>query len=143
MDIRVIGESIFNIESDCIVYFVDNNFANNDSLELIKYAGNRLLNTFSKISSIPTSQVKVVPAFDLKANYILLTVIPKNIQSKEDKEFLKEIFDNIIETFEMHEFNTMAIDIKRLNNSYGSEYCDELKKYLRSLDKDFVVFLCK
>ena len=52
MDIRVVSESIFNIESDCIVYFVDNAFSNEDTMEIITKAGNRLLDVFSKISSL-------------------------------------------------------------------------------------------
>lgn len=143
MDIRVTGESIFNIESDCILYFVDNAFCNEDSLELIKMAGNRLLTVFSKISSLATGDIKVIPAFDLKACYIILSTIPKNIENEKEKNFLKEIFDKIVASFEKYEFNTMAVDIKRLNESYGKDHCDVFKNYLRNLDRDFVVFLCK
>lgn len=143
MDIRVTGESIFDIESDCILYFVDNAFCNKDSLDLVEKAGDRLLNVFSKISSISTGDVKVVPAFDLKTLYIILATLPKNIENEEEKNFLKEIFDKILDSFEKYEFNTMAIDIKRLNDSYGKKHSDEFKNYLRNLDKDFVVFLCK
>ena len=52
MDIRVVSESIFDIESDCILYFVDNAFSNDDTMEIISKAGNRLLDVFSKLSSL-------------------------------------------------------------------------------------------
>lgn len=143
MDIRVVGESIFDIESDCILYFVDNAFTNKDTLELVEQCGNRILNTFSKISSIPTGDLKIVPAFDLKADYIILSVIPKNIENDEDRHFLKGIFYKIMENFEKYEFNTLAVDIKRLNDSYGKKHCDIFKECLRNLDMDIVIFLCK
>ena len=69
MDIRVVSESIFNIESDCIVYFVDNAFSNDDTMEIISKAGNRLLDVFSKLSSLATGEYKIIPAFNLKTIY--------------------------------------------------------------------------
>ena len=85
MDIRVVSESIFNIESDCIVYFVDNAFSNEDTMEIITKAGNRLLDVFSKISSLATGEFKTVPAFNLKATYVVLCSIPPKIEKEEEK----------------------------------------------------------
>ena len=118
MDIRVVSESIFNIESDCIVYFVDNAFSNEDTMEIITKAGNRLLDVFSKISSLATGEFKTVPAFNLKATYVLVEI-------------------------ERHKFNTLAVDVTRLSNSYSSKHSEILKKFLRYVSDDVVVFMCK
>ena len=48
-----------------------------------------------------------------------------------------------MENFEKYEFNTLAVDIKRLNDSYGKKHCDIFKECLRNLDMDIVIFLCK
>ena len=92
MDIRVVSESIFNIESDCIVYFVDNAFSNEDTMEIITKAGNRLLDVFSKISSLATGEFKTVPAFNLKATYVVLCSIPPKIEKEEDEKFLDCVY---------------------------------------------------
>lgn len=143
MDIRVVGENIFYIESDCVIYFVDNAFSDTDTNILVEHSGDRLLDVFSKLSSLPTGEFKVVPAFNLKTDYILLSVIPKNLDNEKDEKFLKEIFENITSCFERYEFNTIAIDIKRLENSYGKRHSEIFKNYLRNLNRDLVVFLCK
>ena len=119
MDIRVVSENIFDIESDCIVYFVDNSFSNDDTMEIISKAGNRLLDVFSKLSSLTTGEFKVVPAFNLKATYIVLCSIPQKIEKEEDEKFLEDIFSDILLEIERREFNTVAVDITRLSNSYG------------------------
>ena len=143
MDIRVVSESIFDIESDCIVYFVDNSFSNEDTMEIISKAGNRLLDVFSKLSSLVTGAFKVVPAFNLKATYIVLCSIPQKIEKEEDEEFLEDIFSNILIEIEKHEFNTVALDVTRLSNSYSSKHNEILKKFLRYVSDDVVVFMCK
>ena len=133
MDIRVVSESIFNIESDCIVYFVDNAFSNEDTMEIITKAGNRLLDVFSKISSLATGEFKTVPAFNLD----------KKIEKEEDEKFLEEIFSDILVEIERHKFNTLAVDVTRLSNSYSSKHSEILKKFLRYVSDDVVVFMCK
>ena len=143
MDIRVVCDNIFDIESDCIVYFVDNSFSNDDTMKIISKAGNRLLDVFSKLSSLTTGEFKVVPAFNLKATYIVLCSIPQKIEKEEDEKFLEGIFSNILIEIERREFNTVAVDITRLSNSYGSKHSEVFKKFLRNLNNDIVVFLCK
>ena len=143
MDIRVVSESIFNIESDCIVYFVDNAFSNEDTMEIITKAGNRLLDVFSKISSLATGEFKTVPAFNLKATYVVLCSIPPKIEKEEDEKFLEEIFSDILVEIERHKFNTVAVDVTRLTNSYSSKHSEILKKFLRYVSDDVVVFMCK
>ena len=108
MDIRVVSESIFDIESDCIVYFVDNAFSNDDTMEIISKAGNRLLDVFSKLSSLATGEYKIIFA---------------GIKKRE--------------------FNTVAVDITRLSNSYSFKHSEIFKKFLRNIDDDIVVFMCK
>ena len=95
MDIRVVSESIFDIESDCIVYFVDNAFSNDDTMEIISKAGNRLLDVFSKLSSLATGEYKIIPAFNLKTIYTIISSIPQKIETSEDENFLEEIFEDI------------------------------------------------
>ena len=143
MDIRVVSENIFDIESDCIVYFFDNSFSNDDTMEIISKAGNRLLDVFSKLSSLTTGEFKAVPAFNLKATYIVLCSIPQKIEKEEDEKFLEDIFSDILLEIERREFNTVAVDITRLSNSYGSKHSEVFKKFLRNLNNDIVVFLCK
>ena len=139
MDIRVVSESIFDIESDCIVYFVDNAFSNDDTMEIISKAGNRLLDVFSKLSSLATGEYKIIPAFNLKTIYTIISSIPQKIETSEDEKFLEEIFAGI----KKREFNTVAVDITRLSNSYSFKHSEIFKKFLRNIDDDIVVFMCK
>ncbi|WP_288979297.1 macro domain-containing protein [uncultured Parvimonas sp.] len=143
MDIRVVSESIFDIESDCIVYFVDNAFSSEDTMELVSKAGDRLLDVFSKISSFATGEFKIVPAFNLKTTYVIISSIPQSIETEEDEKFLEEIFSNILSGIEKYEFNTIAVDVTRLSNSYSSKHSEVFKRFLRNVKKDIVVFMCK
>ena len=143
MDIRVVSESIFDIESDCIVYFVDNVFSSEDTMELVSKAGDRLLDVFSKISSFATGEFKIVPAFNLKTTYVIISSIPQSIETEEDEKFLEEIFSNILSGIEKYEFNTIAVDVTRLSNSYSSKHSEVFKRFLRNVKKDIVVFMCK
>lgn len=143
MDIRVVSESIFDIESDCIVYFVDNAFSSEDTMELVSKAGDRLLDVFSKISSFATGEFKIVPAFNLKTTYVIISSIPQSIETEEDEKFLEEIFLNILSGIEKYEFNTIAVDVTRLSNSYSSKHSEVFKRFLRNVKKDIVVFMCK
>ncbi|MBK1469142.1 macro domain-containing protein [Parvimonas parva] len=143
MDIRVVSESIFDIESDCIVYFVDNAFSSEDTMELVSKAGDRLLDVFSKISSFATGEFKIVPAFNLKTTYVIISSIPQSIETEEDEKFLEEIFSNILSGIEKYEFNTIAVDVTRLLNSYSSKHSEVFKRFLRNVKKDIVVFMCK
>ena len=135
MDIRVVSESIFDIESDCIVYFVDNAFSNDDTMEIISKAGNRLLDVFSKLSSLATGEYKIIPAFNLKTIYTIISSIPQKIETSEDENFFAGI--------KKREFNTVAVDITRLSNSYSFKHSEIFKKFLRNIDDDIVVFMCK
>lgn len=143
MDIRVVSESIFDIESDCIVYFVDNAFSSEDTMELVSKAGDRLLDVFSKISSFANGEFKIVPAFNLKTTYVIISSIPQRIENEEDEKFLEEIFSNILSGIEKYEFNTIAVDVTRLSNSYSSKHSEVFKRFLRNVKKDIVVFMCK
>lgn len=143
MDIRVVSESIFDIESDCILYFVDNAFSNDDTMEIISKAGNRLLDVFSKLSSLATGEFKIVPAFNLKSTYVVIVSIPQKIDTEEDEKFLEEIFLDILRGINNRRFNTVAVDITRLSNSYSFKHSEIFKKFLRSVNDDIVVFMCK
>ena len=143
MDIRVVSESIFDIESDCIVYFVDNAFSNDDTMEIISKAGNRLLDVFSKLSSLATGEYKIIPAFNLKTIYTIISSIPQKIETSEDENFLEEIFEDIFAGIKKREFNTVAVDITRLSNSSSFKHSEIFKKFLRNIDDDIVVFMCK
>lgn len=143
MDIRVVSESIFDIESDCIVYFVDNAFSNDDTMEIISKAGNRLLDVFSKISSFATGEFKIVPAFNLKATYVVIGSIPQKIETEEGEKFLEENFLNILNEINSRGFNTVAVDVTRLSNSYSFKHSEIFKKFLRNINDDIVVFMCK
>lgn len=145
MDIRIVGESIFNIDSDCIIYFVDNAFANDDSMELISKSGDRILDVFSKISSIPTYDFKIVPAFNIKSKYIALTVLPNKIEDDEVEKRLFETFNKIFLEFQERDFNKISLDVKRLEKNYSLRHGEIFKKFLRNRNntEDIVVFLCK
>lgn len=143
MDIRVVSESIFDIESDCIVYFVDNAFSNDDTMEIVSNAGNRLLDVFSKLSSFATGEFKIVPAFNLNATYAIIASIPQKIETEEDERFLEEIFFNILNGLKNRGFNTVAVDVTRLSNSYSFKHSEIFKKFLKNINDDFVVFMCK
>ena len=143
MDIRIVGEDIFNIQSDCVIYFVDNAFSDEETMELVTHTGNRIIEVFSKISSLATGEFKVVPAFNLKATYIVLMVLPKELNEINDENFLKSIFENILNAFDKYSFNTMAIDISRLERNYGKKHGEVFKDFLRNSNKDIVVYICK
>lgn len=146
MDIRIVGESIFDINADCIFYFVDNAFTDKDSMDLVSKSGDRILDLFSNISSIPTYEYKIIPAFDIKSTYISLVVLPKRIDNEVEEERVYNLFNEIYTSIKDREFNKLAFDLKRLENSYSSKHCEILKRFLKKLDKsgeDIVVFMCK
>lgn len=146
MDIRIVGDSIFDINSDCIVYFVDNAFTNKDSMDLISNAGDRILNIFSNLSSISTYDFQIIPAFNIKSTYICLITVPNVIETEDDEARILELFDKMYTEFKNRNFTKISFDIKRLECSYGIKHCELLKKFLRKIDsckEDIVVFMCK
>lgn len=146
MDIRIVGESIFDINTDCIFYFVDNTFTDKDSIDLISKSGDRILDVFSNVSSIPTYDYRIVPAFDINSTYISLVVLPKEFETEVEERMIYELLDKIYSSMKERNFNKIAFDLRRLENSYGKKHCDILKNFLRKIDKDgedIVVFICK
>ena len=69
--------------------------------------------------------------------------VNSEIEKEEDEKFLEEIFSDILVEIERHKFNTVAVDVTRLSNSYSSKHSEILKKFLRYVSDDVVVFMCK
>ena len=145
MDIRIIFEDVFEIESDGLVFFSDNALLDEGSNSLIENAGERVLLPLSKIQGVATGDVKLIPGFDLKQLYIFLTVLPEDIESKLNQKLFKDSFKKIIELSKEFNLESIAINLNYLKERYGEYYIDCLNRVLRSDDykfEDLIVFLC-
>ena len=145
MDIRFVKGNIFELQSDAILYFIENSLLEENSKKLVKKAGERILEPLTKISGIEKGECKIIPAFNLISDYVILANLPENL-----KDYNKNIFKNLIynvfcemKKFEIHSLN---IDYSFLTEKYSSEFVNLINEVIdeKSLRiSDFLVFMCK
>lgn len=145
MDIRFVKGNIFELQSDAILYFIENSLLEENSKKLFEKAGERILEPLTKISGIEKGECKIIPAFNLISDYVILANLPENL-----KDYNKNIFKNLIynvfcemKKFEIHSLN---IDYSFLTEKYSSEFVNLINEVIdeKSLRiSDFLVFMCK
>lgn len=146
MDIRFKDKNIFEVSTESIVYFSDNSLIGEKSDVLINRAGDRILDTIQKLNGCSTGEVKIVPGYDLKQNYVLLSVLPENLNSEIDKKLFKNIFNNIFLMLDEYNIASFAIDVKYMSTKFGDEYIKLLNEIVRSDEykySDYTIYMCK
>ena len=146
MDIRYIDKDIFEIESDSIVYFTDNSLIGKDSDVLLNKAGNRALESIQKLNGCATGEIKIIPGYNTKQYYIILSVLPNSIDSDKNIYLFKRLFTKLFEVAEEYNINSFAIDVLYMQSRYGAEYIRLLNNIIRSVElkySDFILYLCK
>lgn len=145
MDIRFVKGNIFELQSDAILYFIENSLLEENSKKLVEKAGERILEPLTKISGIEKGECKIIPAFNITSDYVILANLPDDLRNNN-----KNIFKNLIykvfcemKKFEIHSLN---IDYSFLTEKYSSEFVNLINEVIdeKSLRiSDFLVFMCK
>ena len=83
----------------------------------------------TKISGIEKGECKIIPAFNLISDYVILANLPENL-----KDYNKNIFKNLIynvfcemKKFEIHSLN---IDYSFLTEKYSSEFVNLINEVI-------------
>ncbi len=145
MDIRYTFEKIFDVDSEAIVFFSTNDLLEG-SQDLMERAGSRASESLTKIQGCPTGGVRIIPGYDLRQLYILLTVLPEDIDSEINKRLFDNSFNEIIKTAKQYDIMSLAINIDYLKEKYSQDYIESLNRVLNSEAHkfdDFIVYLCR
>ncbi|MFY9284867.1 MAG: macro domain-containing protein [Miniphocaeibacter sp.] len=146
MDIRFTNENIFDVNAESIVYFTDNTLIGEKSNELIENAGERVLETIQKLNGCPTGEVKIIPGYNLKQNYVFLSVLPEKIENEIEIELFKRIFNKLFKLAEEYKISSFAIDVLYMQTMYGDDYLKLLNNVVRSADlkyDDYTIYMSK
>ncbi|QQK07813.1 macro domain-containing protein [Miniphocaeibacter halophilus] len=146
MDIRFTNDNIFDVNAESIVYFTDNTLIGEKSNELIENAGERILETIQKLNGCPTGEVKIIPGYNLKQNYVFLSVLPEKIENKVEIELFKSLFNKLFILAEEYKISSFAIDVLYMQTIYGDNYIRLLNNIVRSTDmkyNDYTIYMSK
>ncbi|WP_099203007.1 macro domain-containing protein [Miniphocaeibacter massiliensis] len=135
MDIRFTNKNVFDVEADAILYFTDNSLIGEKSNELIEKAGNRIIDSIQKLNGCATGDIKIVPAFNLRQLYIILSVLPEKIDTNIQKELFNNVFIKLFKVLEEYELDSVVIDVSYMQRKYGVEYSVLLNRIVK--DKRF------
>lgn len=145
MDIRFVKGNIFELQSDAILYFIENSLLEENSKKLVEKAGERILEPLTKISGIEKGECKIIPAFNITSDYVILANLPDDLRNNNKNIFKNLIYNAFCEMkkFEIHSLN---IDYSFLTEKYSSEFVNLINEVIdeKSLRiSDFLVFMCK
>lgn len=146
MDIRFEKMDIFDQTFDAIVYFSKNDLLGADFTELFKHTSEKIEESFISLGAIPTGVAKLVPAQDLKADYLILSVIPEDLDTNRDIYLFESALNAIFDLVEKYQLSEMAIDVEQLKNNYGQKYVNILNRLIHQRRRelsDFVLHLCQ
>lgn len=146
MDIRFKDKNIFEVSTESIVYFSDNSLIGEKSDVLIRRAGNRILDTIQKLNGCATGDVKIVPGYDLKQNYVFLSVLPEKLESEIDRKLFKNIFKKVFLMLDEYNIASFAIDVNYMSMKFGDEYIKLFNEIIRSDEykySDYTIYMCK
>lgn len=144
MDIRFTNENIFETDSESLVYFTDHSLLGSQSNFLIEKAGEGIIEPLIKQKGCATGEVKIVPAFNLDAEYVILSVLPETdhpLSEKMFEEMLLQIF-NILVDYEIH---SVSLDLKYIKKVFDQGYVailNEIIKKKRRDNIDVLLYLC-
>lgn len=145
MDIRFTHEDIFETETEAVVYFTDHSLLGEQSKHLIKRTGERIMDSLVQQNGCATGEVKIVPAFELKSNYIVLSVLPEDSNPLSEilfKDMLLQIF-NICFEYNIH---SLSLDLRYIKQVFSQRYVAILNNVLKEIKEqngDILLYLCQ
>ncbi|MCA5587905.1 hypothetical protein [Finegoldia magna] len=145
MDIRFVKGNIFELQSDAILYFIENSLLEENSKKLVEKAGERILEPLTKISGIEKGECKIIPAFNITSDYVILANLPDDLKNNS-KNIFKNLIYNVFCEMKKFEIHSLNIDYSFLTEKYSSEFVNLINEVIdeKSLRiSDFLVFMCK
>lgn len=145
MDIRFVKGNIFELQSDAILYFIENSLLEENSKKLVEKAGERILEPLTKISGIEKGECKIIPAFNITSDYVILANLPDDLRNN-NKNIFKNLIYNVFREMKKFEIHSLNIDYSLLTEKYSSEFVNLINEVIdeKSLRiSDFLVFMCK
>lgn len=145
MDIRFVKGNIFELQSDAILYFIENSLLEENSKKLVEKAGERILEPLTKISGIEKGECKIIPAFNITSDYVILANLPDDLRNN-NKNIFKNLIYNVFFEMKKFEIHSLNIDYSLLTEKYSSEFVNLINEVIdeKSLRiSDFLVFMCK
>lgn len=145
MDIRFVKGNIFELQSDAILYFIENSLLEENSKKLVEKAGERILEPLTKISGIEKGECKIIPAFNITSDYVILANLPDDLRNN-NKNIFKNLIYNVFCEMKKFEIHSLIIDYSFLTEKYSSEFVNLINEVIdeKSLRiSDFLVFMCK
>lgn len=145
MDIRFVKGNIFGLQSDAILYFIENSLLEENSKKLVEKAGERILEPLTKISGIEKGECKIIPAFNITSDYVILANLPDDLKNN-NKNIFKNLIYNVFCEMKKFEIHSLNIDYSFLTEKYSSEFVNLINEVIdeKSLRiSDFLVFMCK
>lgn len=145
MDIRFVKGNIFELQSDAILYFIENSLLEENSKKLVEKAGERILEPLTKISGIEKGECKIIPAFNITSDYVILANLPDDLRNN-NKNIFKNLIYNVFYEMKKFEIHSLNIDYSFLTEKYSSEFVNLINEVIdeKSLRiSDFLVFMCK
>ena len=145
MDIRFVKGNIFELQSDAILYFIENSLLEENSKKLVEKAGERILEPLTKISGIEKGECKIIPAFNITSDYVILANLPDDLRNN-NKNIFKNLIYNVFSEMKKFEIHSLNIDYSLLTEKYSSEFVNLINEVIdeKSLRiSDFLVFMCK
>ncbi|MDU5698830.1 MAG: hypothetical protein E6Z99_00085 [Finegoldia magna] len=145
MDIRFVKGNIFELQSDAILYFIENSLLEENSKKLVEKAGERILEPLTKISGIEKGECKIIPAFNITSDYVILANLPDDLRNN-NKNIFKNLIYNVFSEMKKFEIHSLNIDYSFLTEKYSSEFVNLINEVIdeKSLRiSDFLVFMCK
>ncbi|MBS5965955.1 MAG: hypothetical protein KIA06_00570 [Finegoldia magna] len=145
MDIRFVKGNIFELQSDAILYFIENSLLEENSKKLVEKAGERILEPLTKISGIEKGECKIIPAFNITSDYVILANLPDDLRNN-NKNIFKNLIYNVFCEMKKFEIHSLNIDYSFLTEKYFSEFVNLINEVIdeKSLRiSDFLVFMCK
>lgn len=145
MDIRFVKGNIFELQSDAILYFIENSLLEENSKKLVEKAGERILEPLTKISGIEKGECKIIPGFNITSDYVILANLPDDLKNN-NKSIFKNMIYNVFSEMKKFEINSLNIDYSFLTEKYSSEFVNLINEVIdeKSLRiSDFLVFMCK
>ena len=145
MDIRFVKGNIFELQSDAILYFIENSLLEENSKKLVEKAGERILEPLTKISGIEKGECKIIPAFNITSDYVILANLPDDLKNNT-KNIFKNLIYNVFCEMKKFEIHSLNIDYSFLTEKYSSEFVNLINEVIdeKSLRiSDFLVFMCK
>lgn len=145
MDIRFVKGNIFELQSDAILYFIENSLLEENSKKLVEKSGERILEPLTIISGIEKGECKIIPAFNITSDYVILANLPDDLRNN-NKNIFKNLIYNVFCEMKKFEIHSLNIDYSFLTEKYSSEFVNLINEVIdeKSLRiSDFLVFMCK